>query len=425
MKASPLVLVAAAATALGHDVLRPGRPESVGMLSKPLKAMVANLTAFTEARNWGAATHDQVLPVEPGGVTLVARDGVIVSHFAFGKRSVWAGVNGTTGTPLPLDQQEDTTVDTIFDAASLTKMFTTVVALRCIDQGLFTLNGTVAEWLPEFGANGKENVTVLHLFTHMSGLPPDPTPLLYLLPTYEERIQSILDYKLENEPGTVYQYSDMSYMTMMLLIERVTGRPLDEVMAEVTALMGMTDTYYNRGNLEGGYRRYHRTAPTEFQRVVVGDDTPDRPQPVRGSVHDEQAWSLDGVSGHAGVFTTALDVARLCHMLLRNGTYGHHRVLSQESVDAVYTDWFGEGRGAGFELDQEYTAGPMANPQAASHTGFTGTSLVADRESGTLFVHMAHRVHPSREWSSNNIVRRTVGAWVATALGRDVQFPYV
>lgn len=425
MKASTLTRFAGAlavATAR-DDVLRFGDPESVGMLPEPLEAMVANLTAFTEARNWGNATFDEILPVEPSGVTLIARNSVIVSHFAFGKRSLWGGVNGTTGVELPEGRQEDATVDTIFDAASLSKMFTTVAVLRCIDQGLFTLNGTVSKWLPEFGVNGKESITVLQLLTHMSGLPADPSPLLYLLPTYEERIDKILTHELENEPEEVYQYSDTGFMTLMLLIEKVTEKKLDQVMGEITDLMEMNDTYYNRGNQEGGFSRYGRTAPTEFQRIVVGDETPDRPQPVRGSVHDEQAWSLDGVSGHAGIFTTALDVARLCQMLLNNGTYNGNRVLSEEAVDAIYTDWFAEGRGAGFELNQEYTAGPMANPLAASHTGFTGTSLVADRASGTLFVHLSHRVHPSREWSNNNIVRRTVGAWVATALGRTVGFP--
>lgn len=427
MKLSSIALPASglAAATVHSDVLRFGTPEQVDMLPAPLENMVSNLTAFTEARNWGAATSGEVLPVEPGGVTLIARHGVIVSHFAFGKRNLWAGVNGTTGVELPGSKQEDVTTDTIFDAASLTKMFTTVVALRCIDQGLFTLNGTVKTWLPEFGVNGKEDITVLQLMTHRSGLPSGPNPPLHMLPTYEDRIEAILEQELSNEPDEAYLYSDMSYMTLMLLIEKVTGRKLDDVMAEVTDLMEMTDTYYNRGNLEGpsSGETYARTAATEFQLVVVGDSAPERPQPVRGTVHDEQAWSLAGVSGHAGIFTTALDVARLCHMLLSNGTYNGRRVLSQGSIDAIFTDWYGDGRGAGFELDQEYTAGPMANPRAASHTGFTGTSLVADRESGTLFVHLAHRVHPSREWSSNNIVRRTVGGWVATALGRDVQFP--
>lgn len=422
---------AVAATVLQtDDTLRVGTPESVGLLPEPLEDMVANLTAFTEARNWGDATSNQVLPIEPGGVTLVARHGVIVSHFAFGKRSLWAGVNGTQGVQLPDSEQEDATVDTIYDAASLTKMYTTVAVLRCIDQGLFTLNGTVADHLPDFGVNGKENITVLQLLTHTSGFPASPSPLLYMpsFPTYESRIEAVLAHKLLNKPGEAYVYSDMSFMSLMLLIEKVTGKPLDKVVRDITDKIGMTNTFFNKGNGEGGFEQYSRIAPTEFQRIVVGDLTPDRPQPCR-TVHDEQAWSLNGVSGHAGLFTTALDTARLCQMILNNGTYNGHRILSTESVNHIFTNWNadlmgpGPGRGAGFELNQTSTAGPMSSALTASHTGFTGTSLVIDRESGTLFVHFANRVHPSRVWSSNNIVRRTLGAWVATSLGRDVGFP--
>lgn len=169
-------------------------------------------------------------------------------------------------------------------------------------------------------------------------------------------------------------------------------------------------------------------ATQEFQKDVVPGLEPERPQPVRGTVHDENAWALDGVSGHAGLFSTALDTARFCQMILNNGTYNGQRILTQEAVDLVFTNFnarFGAGNahGVGFELNQYYTAGPMANLQAASHTGFTGTSLVVDRASGTLFVHLANRVHPSRNWSSNNVARETLGAWVATALGRTVQFP--
>jgi CubicO group peptidase (beta-lactamase class C family) len=409
------------------DVLHFGSPESVDMDPKALDRMVSNLTAFTEARNWGDATDDQVLPIEPGGATLVARHGVIVSYFAFGKRSLWAGVNGTQGVKLPEHDQEDASVDTIYDAASLTKMYTTVAALRCIDQGLFTLNGTVASWLPEFGVNGKENITVLQLMTHTSGFPASPSPLLYLpiFPTYESRIDAILGHGLQNVPGEAYVYSDLSYMSLMLLIEKVTKRPLDEVIGDITRKLGANDTFFNKGNKEGGFDRYKRIAPTEFQRIVVGDQTPDRPQPCK-TVHDEQAWSLNGVSGHAGIFTTLLDTAHLAEMIRRNGTYNGHRILSQESVDAIFTNWnagLGPGRGAGFELNQTSTAGPMASELTASHTGFTGTSMVIDRATDTIFLHFANRVHPSREWSSNTIVRKTLGAWVATSLGKEVVFP--
>jgi CubicO group peptidase (beta-lactamase class C family) len=412
-------------------VLRYGTPESVGMLSRPLSDMVANMTHFTEARNWGSPTYNQVVPVEPGGTTLIAHNGVIVSHFAFGKRNLWAAVNGSAGTMLPPEQQEDTTADTIYDLASLTKMFTTVAALRCIDQSLISLNGSVATYLPPFGANGKENITILQLLTHTSGLAADPEIGLWMpqYPTYDSRVQQILNETLLNAPGSKYLYSDINFMTMMLVTEKVTGKPLDQVIHEYTSAMGMSDTFFNRGNIEGPtFPPYGRMAAQEFQADILGDVEPQRPQPVRGTVHDENAWGLNGVAGHAGLFSTVFDTACFCQMILNNGTYGGKRILSQESVDLIFTDFnarFGPGNshGVGFELNQYYTAGPMANPLAASHTGFTGTSLVIDRASDTLFLHFANRVHPSRKWSSNNIVRETLGAWVATALGRNVAFP--
>lgn len=424
-------MVAFAAAKSCNDVLRPGRPESVGMLSKPLHDMVANMRHFTEARNWGAPTHDQLLPVEPGGTVLVARNGRIVSHFAFGKRNLWATVDGYNGTMLAKAKQERATVDTVYDMASLSKMFTTVAVLRCLDQGLVTLNGTVVTWLPKFAENEKENVTMLQLLTHTSGFPPDPEVGLWMpqFKTYQSRIDAILAAKLDAAPGSKYVYSDLNFMTLMLVVEAVTGKKLDEVVHEYTSLIGMHDTFYNRGNVQGAaFPPYARMATQEFQNDVVQGYEPQRPQPVRGTVHDENAYALDGVSGHAGVFSTALDTGKFCQMILNNGTYGGKRILSEKAVDLIFTNFnarFGEGsaHGVGFELDQYYTAGPMANLLAASHTGFTGTSMVIDRQSGTLFVHLANRVHPSRNWSSNNVARETLGAWVATALGRTVKFP--
>lgn len=413
------------------DALRYGTPESVGMLSKPLEDMVANLTRFTEARNWGTKTSNQTVPIEPGGTTLVAHNGVIVSHFALGKRNLWEAVNGSRGTMLPPGERENATIDTIYDMASLTKLYTTIAGLRCIDQGLITLNGTVASYLPDFAANGKESITILQLLTHTSGFAADPEVGLWMpqYPTYESRVEQILNETLQNAPGSTFLYSDINFMTMMLVIEQVTGKKLDDVVHEYTSLLGMEDTFFNRGNVEGSdFPFYNRMATQEFQEVVLGEEEPQRPQPVRGTVHDENAWGLNGVSGHAGLFSTVLDTAKFCQMILNNGTYGGKRILSQESVDLIFTNFnarFGTDayHGVGFELDQYYTAGPMANLLSASHTGYTGTSLVIDRASNTLFLHFANRVHPSRNWSSNNIVRETLGAWVATALGRDVAFP--
>ncbi|KAE8554998.1 hypothetical protein TMatcc_005435 [Talaromyces marneffei ATCC 18224] len=219
-------------------------------------------------------------------------------------------------------------------------------------------------------------------------------------------------------------------MSLALVIQTVTGRALDALVYDFTKPLGMTSTFFNRGNIEGFTPQtpnYYRTATQEFQIAVLGPEEPQRPQPVRGTVHDENAWSLDGVSGHAGLFSTARDTAAFCQMILNNGTYGGQRILSQTAVDLIFTNFNarfpGNAHGLGFELDQYYTAGPMASLQTASHTGFTGTTLVIDRTYNALWLHFSNRVHPSRTWSSNNIVREAVGYWVGKSLGLNVTFP--
>ncbi|KAG4437482.1 hypothetical protein IFR05_007037 [Cadophora sp. M221] len=409
------------------NTLRYGSAESIGMQSVPLKAMVANLTAYTRPGNYGAPTHNQIHPVEPGSVTLVAHDSTIVSEFAVGKRNLYADVNGTY---LPESEQEDATVDTIYDMASLTKLFTTVAALRQLDTKKLRLNATVASYIPAFAVNGKEEITILQLLTHTSGFDADPVPSLFSsnYTTYSERIHAIITQKIINPPGSTFLYSDLNFMTMAIVLEKITGLPIDTQIYQYTIPLGMTKTFFNRGNIEGPKLPfYHDMATQEFQIDVLGPEEPQRPQPVRGTVHDENAWALGGVSGHAGLFSTVGDTAKFCQMILNNGTYGGHRILSHEVVDLIFTNFNtkfpGEEHGLGFELNQYYTAGPMASLLTASHTGFTGTSLVIDRGSNSFWLHFANRVHPDRRWSSNNIVREAVGYWVGRSLGKAVVFP--
>lgn len=427
------VIAALCCPALGavgarHGTLHSGSPESVGLASEPLAEMVKNITAYTLPANYGAPTFNAVHPVEPGSVNLVAKDSTIVSHFAVGHRNLYADVNGTL---LPESLQEETTKDTIYDMASLTKLFTTVAVLRELDSGKLSLNATVASFIPDFASNGKEDITILQLLTHTSGFDADPDPPLYSsnYTSYPERIKAVITQPITNAPGSTYLYSDLNFMTLFLTLERVTGCRFDELIYAYTKPLGMHSTFFNRGNIEGPtYPPYGRMATQEFQIAVLGPEEPQRPQPVRGTVHDENAWSLNGVSGHAGLFSTAADTAIFCQMILNNGSYGGKRYLKRETVDLIFHNFNerfpGDAHGLGFELNQTYWAGPMASMQTAGHTGFTGTTLAIDRPSNTFFLHFSNRAHPSRKWSSNNIVREAVGYWVAKSLGRDVTFPY-
>lgn len=409
--------------------LRHGSPESVGLLSEPLRLAVDNLTNYTHPADYGSFTYDEIHPIYPGCANIIGHCGTIVSEFAVGKRDLYSDVNGTF---LPRWKQEDATIDTIYDMASLTKLFTTVAVLQQLDAGKLELNKTVASYVPQFATNSKQAVTILELLTHTSGFAPDPDPPLYfpVYSTYEERINAIMSAPLADLPGSTYTYSDLNFMSLFILLESVTGKKLDALIGDFVKPLGMESTFFNRGNIEGPkFPPYRTMATQEFQIAVLGPSEPQRPQPVRGTVHDENAWALDGVSGHAGLFSTVGDTAILCQMILNNGTYGGRKYLSQQAVDWIFTNFNArfpsDAHGLGFELDQYYWSGPMASLQTAGHTGYTGTTLAIDRPSNTFFLHFANRVHPSRNWSSNNIAREALGYWVAKSLGRDVAFPAV
>uniref|UniRef100_A0A0W0EUZ0 Beta-lactamase-related domain-containing protein n=1 Tax=Moniliophthora roreri TaxID=221103 RepID=A0A0W0EUZ0_MONRR len=401
------------------DVLRIGTPESVFLPAQPFKELERNISEYLVARNYGTATHGEVRPIYPGATVLVGYQGTVISYFAVGDTLKYGDANGTE---LPEEARVKATKETIWDMASLTKMFTTILVLQQIERGAIELNKTVKTYVPEFAdqtANGKENVTILQLLTHTSGLPPSPVPPLWIAySNITARREAIIQQPLDNIPGEVYLYSDLNFMILQIVLERVTGKPLDDLLRDdFTGPLGMNDTYYNRGNREDSNRR---VAATEFQIAVQGDNEPQRPQPVRGTVHDEKAWSIDGVSGHAGVFSTAWDLAVFCQMILNNGTYGGKTILQPESVDQIFTNYNArfpnDAHGLGFELNQSYWAGPMASLQTAGHTGFTGTSMVIDRPSQTFFILLTNRVHPSRNWSSPNVVRQMLGYWVHEAL---------
>ncbi|BDD61436.1 hypothetical protein MAP00_006480 [Monascus purpureus] len=409
------------------QTLRYAPPESVGLLPEPLRLMEKNISDYTRSANYLYYTNYEEHPIQPGGSVVVGHDSAIVSEFAFGKAMLYADANGTL---LPEDEQTTAFIDTIYDMASLTKVFTATAALRLIEDGLLDYKKTVASYMPEFAANGKENVTVLMLLTHTSGFPPDPEPGLWYNATLEERRETAIRYPLANAPGTTYTYSDLNFINTGFLLEKISGVPLDLLIYSITAPLGMTSTFYNRGDVEGPlFPFYPRIAPTEYELEVQGQGPvePQRPQPVHGTVHDENAWSLAGVSGHAGLFSTAPDLAKFCQMILNNGTYNGIQILKPETIELMFTnfnvDFPGDEHSIGFELNQYYFSGPMASMQTGGHTGFTGTTIVIDRPSNTFFVLLGHRVHPNRNWSNNNIARQALGYWVARSLGRDVTFP--
>ncbi|GAA4611759.1 serine hydrolase domain-containing protein [Saccharopolyspora hordei] len=384
-------------------VLRDGTPEEVGLDPAPIDAALEQVAAWVER------TPDLEHPMYAGAVSLLVHDGVVVRREAVGDEVRYTD---REGTELPVEQREPVRTDTIFDVASVSKLFTSIAALQLVDDGELDLDAPVAQYLPEFGVNGKQDITVEQLLTHTSGLQAQAQ--LWELPP-EQRIPWIMQLTPEHAPGTHYTYSDPNMITLGLVVERLAGEPLDRVVAErITGPLGMRDTGYNPPADE-----LHRIAATEFQV------DPPRGM-VRGQVHDENAWSLGGVAGQAGVFSTADDLATLGQALLNGGTYAGNRILSEDSVRRMLTDYNdafpGHAHGLGFELDQRWYMAGLSAPHTAGHTGFTGTSLVIDPLSRSVAVLLTNRVHPSREWGSNNRARQALAQGLAQALAVRPEF---
>ncbi|MEU5789661.1 serine hydrolase [Micromonospora purpureochromogenes] len=393
-----------------HDTLRPGSAHEVGLLSAPVDRLPADLAAYLQP------TPDHPgHPAYAGAVVLAAKDGVVVQHAAVGTAVRYAAVGpppGLVGVELPADQQLPMRPDTVFDLASVSKLFTTIVTMQQVEQGRVDLDAPVARYVPEFAAGGKEAVTVRMLLTHTSGLPAF-TPLWSRYPTPAERSAAALATPLAASPGTRYVYSDLGLIALGVLVERVTGQPLADLVRDgVTAPLGMTDTGYNPGP-----ERRSRIAATEYQ-PYAGRGM------VWGEVHDENAWSLGGVAGHAGVFSTAADLSLLCQSLLNGGEYRGRRILRADTVRAMLVNYNApleaaypeSDRGLGFELNKHWYMMGLSSPVAFGHTGFTGTSIVIDPLSHSFVILLSNRVHPDRGWGSNNVARRAVARDLAEAM---------
>ncbi|MBM0258909.1 serine hydrolase domain-containing protein [Micromonospora sp. 4G55] len=393
-----------------HDTLRPGSAREVGLLPAPVDRLPADLAAYLQP------TPDHPgYPAYAGAVVLAAKDGVVVQHAAVGTAVRYAAVGpppGLVGVELPADQQIPMRPDTVFDLASVSKLFTTIVTMQQVERGRVDLDAPVARYVPEFAAGGKEAVTVRMLLTHTSGLPAF-TPLWSRYPTPAERFAAALATPLAAPPGTRYVYSDLGLIALGVLVERVTGRPLADLVRDgVTAPLGMTDTGYNPGP-----ELRSRIAATEYQ-PYAGRGM------VWGEVHDENAWSLGGVAGHAGIFSTAADLSLLCQSLLNGGEYRGRRILRADTVRAMLVNYNApleaaypeSDRGLGFELNKHWYMMGLSSPVAFGHTGFTGTSIVIDPLSHSFVILLSNRVHPDRGWGSNNVARRAVARDLAEAM---------
>ena len=354
-----VILTALTVTRAG-DGLPVKSPTSVGMSSSRLGAIERVIERGIKAGGY------------PGASVIVGRKGAAVFEKGFGRLS-WSS-NST-----PVDAQR-----TIYDVASLSKVVGTTTAIMILyDEKKIGLDDPVVNYIPTFGGGDKDRVTIRQLLTHTSGLPAG-RDIWRIAQTPLEARALVLSTNLEGRPGAQYIYSDLGADVLGLLIEVVAGEPLDKFLTRrVFEPLGMNETFYRPADS----LRY-RIAPTEV--------TPPRGYPLRGEVHDENAYALGGVAGHAGLFSTAADLSVFAQMMLNGGEYNGVQIISKPTVELFTSRSFGH-RALGWDTAEgDYGSGRFLGPTAYGHTGFTGTSMWIDPEREMFVILLTNRVHAAR-----------------------------
>lgn len=356
-------------------------------------------------------------PIYAGAVAQIDVAGVTTVHTAVGHALRY----GAGPVDLPQAQRVTMRRDSVFDVASITKVFTAILALQQVDRGLVDLAAPVVRYLPEFTGAGKAAVTVQMLLTHTSGLPVGVD--VRNLPGPAERRAAVLATPLVGGavPGRTFRYSSTGLIVLGYLVERVTGLPLDEALrVGVTTPLGLRDT---------GFRPTRWMSAADVAARVVATDARTSRGLLRGVVHDDVANVLGGVAGHAGLFTTAADLTVIGRMLLAGGTYGGQRILEASTVERMLANATPglpvvdvdhpdrpSDHGLGVALNQPWYMGRFASTRTFGHTGFTGTSLLVDPRYNLVIVVLTNRAHPNWTWSNPDPARTTVANLVANAL---------
>lgn len=307
---------------------------------------------------------------------------------------------------------------TLFDLASLTKVVgATTAAMILEEEGRLDLDRRVADYLPEFDSPEKAPITLRLLLEHRGGLEafarlfteyrPDPAAPVDPLHARVWYLQQINQRPVRRPPGTETEYSDWDLILLQLVMERVTGQTLDAFLHErVFAPLGMTQTLFN--------------PPAELRpRVAATEvDAQGRGGLIHGEVHDPNAWAMGGVAGHAGLFSTAPDLAVFAQMLLDGGTYDGVRILRPQTI-ARWTapQVNGSSRALGWDTPSgRSSAGRFFGPRSFGHTGYTGTSMWLDPERGLFVVLLTNRVNPTSENQKHVPLRRAVADAVQAAI---------
>ncbi len=335
----------------------------------------------------------------PGAVLVIGHNGEVIYRKAYGSRAL-------------IPQREPMTLDTIFDAASLTKVVaTTPCVMKLVEQGKLRINDPVTNYLPEF-QGGKSDITVRLLMTHFSGMPPD----LVLKPRwsgYQTGIERALTTVPVAPPGSRFIYSDINYLLLGEIVRRLSGETLPEFAhSQFYAPLGMNDTTFQPSAALRG-----RIAPTEID--------PDTNQPLRGVVHDPTSRYMGGIAGHAGLFTTGDDLAKYANMLLGLGEANSVRVLQPATVQKMTEPATPADqpilRGLGWDIDSPFSSnrGELYPIGSYGHTGYTGTSLWLDPMTHSFVILLTNVVHPNGIKSLSSL-RSRVATAVAASFGLTV-----
>ena len=346
-----------------------------------------------------AAVKDQAFP---GATLAVGYRGKVSLH--------------SFGTFTYDSKSPEVAVHTMYDIASLTKVVVTATLVAKLAEGDFPvrldLDARIERYLPEWAGgpqpDWRHRVTVRHLLTHTSGLPPFKE-YWRTSKTKQYTLDKIFAEPLDYEPGTREVYSDLGIILMGEIIERLTGKPLDMLAREnIFAPLAMSNTMYTPAK-----KIWPTIAPTEI-------DNQYRHHLIQGEVHDENAAAIGGVSGHAGVFSTASDLASFCQMLLNGGVYAHQRILRRAAINEFTSpqQLSGGSRALGWAVPTEGgPSGHFFSPHSFGHTGFTGTSIWIDPDRQLFVVLLTNRVYPTRENQKHIKVRPALHDAVMQSLG--------
>jgi serine-type D-Ala-D-Ala carboxypeptidase len=332
----------------------------------------------------------------PGAALYVKCHGETVKSAAYGKTS-----DKTNGAyePVPV------TTKTIYDLASLTKVVATTSAiLQLREQKALSLHDPIAKYIPQFGTNQhKATITVQHLLTHTSGL-PNAVRLFEQFRGESQIIEGVCNQDLAFAPGAKTLYTDLGFILLGEIVCKISSLRLDEFTQRyVFTPLGMVDTLFTPAESLKA-----QIAPTEYVNWRGGV--------IHGEVHDENAWAMGGIAGHAGLFSTVEDLAEFCTMILNQGMYKGKSILSARSIsdmEAIYVSNSGESYGLGWIINAPYFMGELASEKTIGHTGFTGTSMLLNLRNQIVIVFLSNRVYPSREGPPLNPYRRRLANIIA------------